>query len=418
MNMNDYAWQAGIGSFALDWSLQGNEWLHRFTAAIASSPATLVTGYLHDATTQPFIKVTFSENGDLTNTVLLIADMVDSILLSAAGDKPPSDDLHELITTAARAATSTLGEEGDEIAWTALVGPASERIGGQAKRLLAEERVGEMRLVSTERLLLEPDLSQQRSLSSWGVQGSVPILVHGTSRGYNWTAASPSAARRLHTLCGLMSIATDETIIVREAPAPLDWGERQVPPSPPWYKHPPTQDPDHEITDVETFQLPPWFPEALRKMLTTPILVAAADTYLEGCQATPRHPSLAAVAFTASIETIAGRLFKLPHCESCKNRLHLSRSFKEALRIVLDEEEATLLDSVYNNRSLTVHQSLLHGGETTPGVFFTGPWGANTAIDFRWQTLWKLRSAARSLLKWAVTNELPLRVRLPEAQSQ
>ncbi|MET8997528.1 hypothetical protein [Amycolatopsis sp. NPDC004169] len=142
------------------------------------------------------------------------------------------------------------------------------------------------------------------------------------------------------------------------------------------------------------------------------------DTYLEGIQALPRHPSFAAVSFVASVETIAGKLFKFESCKKCRNRLGLGAGFKAALRKVLSEEEAAALDPVYSARSKTVHAGILHGGETTPGILFRGPWSRNNTDDFRWRTLLRLQRATRLLLAWAITNPWPARILVAPASAE
>lgn len=313
--------------------------------------------------------------------------------------------------------TATLGDEGEEIPWTAIIGHGPERISGGPSRLTTEVSIGPMRLVSTEQVLVEPDVTQQRTLSSWGIQYSVPMRVSGSSRGYNWAAASVRAARDLHTLCGLLSVVADETIILRETPGPAAWGERVVPPGLPW--HQPSSGPDtFDLSSATTLTLPERLDSAWARVQQEPVLLAALDTYLEGIQAMPRHPSFAAVSFVASVETIASKLFKFKRCKECSNRLGLGAGFKAALRKVVSEEEATALDPLYGARSKTVHAGTLHGGETTPGILFRGPWSQDKAGDFRWRTLWRLRGATRLLLAWCIANPWPTPVPITPSSAE
>jgi hypothetical protein len=131
-----------------------------------------------------------------------------------------------------------------------------------------------------------------------------------------------------------------------------------------------------------------------------------------------RHPSLAAVSFVASVETIAGKLFKFERCKQCANRRGLGAGFKAALRKVLSEEKAAALDHVYGARSKTVHAGKLHGGEATPGILFRGPWSRNNADDFRWRTLFRLQEATRLLLTWAIANPWPARILITPASPE
>lgn len=411
--MIGYPWHTVAASLTLNWATQGTEWLYRFSQALEGTGVS-VEGHRNDGPTAPLIRVTL-RGESVGETVVLLAVTVDSVFVLLAGESEADENLIGTVTTAAEGATATLGEEGEEIHWTAIIGQVPERSSGGVSRLAAEVSIGPMRLVSTDQVLVEPDFTQQRSFSSWTIQPSVPIRVSGSSRGYNWPAASARAARDLHTLCGLLSVVTDETFVVREAPAPVEWGERVVPASPPWYQPSPGGSDTFALSSATTLTLPEGLDSAWDRVQREPKLIAALDTYLEGIQATPRHPSLAAVSFVASVETIAGKLFKFKRCTKCPNRLGLGAGFRAALRKVLSEEEAAALDPVYGARSRTVHDGTLHGGETTPGVFFRGPWIPNNPDDFRWRTLWRLQEATRLLLAWAIANPWPARTLITPA---
>jgi hypothetical protein len=358
------------------------------------------------------------KQGDVElDTDLLIGASTDAVYVCAAGHATPDDDLIGQLAAAAQAASAQLGEEGDDHHWTAIVGYAPERVGGTEKRLAAEVAIGPMRLESTDTIFMEPDTSHQRSLTAWAFQWSVPIRVHGKSRGYAWQAANVRAARDLHTLCGLLSVALEEPIMVRDAAVPLEWGEHRVPASPPWHRRPGGETKDQGAPTVETAALPAWLDGAWARTQAAPYLVRALDAFLEGVHVAQRHPSLAAVAFTASVETIATRLYKLQRCAACPNTLHLRRAFEAALRHVVDEDEMRILDSVYPARSKTVHSGRLHGDETIPGVIFRGTWNADPSRDFRWQILRRLQRATGQLLKWALTTDLPPRKPLVESET-
>ena len=413
--VTEYAWTAHLGTVACDWSLQGDEWLHRFAAAVSAEDSRIsVVGHRYDVTTHPFLQVKLKEEDHEADVVVLLAVAADAVHVFAAGQGEPNEALTTQLVVATQVATARLGEEGEDQAWSAIVGYASERIGGGEKRLADEATVGSLRLISAETLLTEPDTSHQVSLSSWAIHASTPIRVYGSSRGYSWDAASPRAARDLHTLCGLLSIAWNSPIVVREAAAPLDWGDRHVPRYPPWYRSLDDSTDEERPAGGEAVTLPPWLDEAWARTQSAAYLVAALDAFLEGARSASRHPSLAAVAFTASVETIASRLYRLQHCAACKSSRGIGRAFKAALRHVVGEAEASVLDSVYSQRSKTVHAGVLHGGETRPGVISASIWSTDSSRDFRWQTLWRLQRAAGQLLEWALTTDLPPRAPLPE----
>jgi hypothetical protein len=411
--MFGYPWHTVVGAFPVALAEQGDEWLHRFTQAMAEASIP-VEEQRHDATTTPFIRITLRQ----VETVVLLADAADSVVVLLAGPSIAAESLLSAVDSALQHATRTLGQDGEPIPWTAIIGPSPDRPGHRASRLDTEVSIGPMRLASTERLLVEPDFSTQHPLSGWAITHSVPILVSGASRGYDWTPASVDAARHLHTLCGILSVATDDTIIVRATPAPVERGIRELPASPVWYQHPDGMTDEFGLADAATFDPPDWTGAAWKRTQDQAYLISAMDAYLEALQLMTRHPSLAAVGFVAAVETIAGRLFKFERCETCKSRKGLGLAFKAALRRVTSEDDAEVLDSMYNSRSRTVHDGRLHGGETTPGVPYRALWSRNSVDDFRGQTLWRLRSATRRLLQWSLTNPRPARVPLPPAPAE
>ena len=76
------------------------------------------------------------------------------------------------------------------------------------------------------------------------------------------------------------------------------------------------------------------------------------------------------------------------------------RRFREALRLVLPDDEVRKLAKVYESRSKTAHEGRLHGGEMTywsmpsPRIFTP----RLESMDFRYQLVWQLRSVSRKLL--------------------
>jgi hypothetical protein len=413
--MPNHDWYAELGSWEVVWQDQGDEWLHWFAESVRSE-ALATTGHKYDSTTEPFLQVGLSKEGSPLGTVTLIGVTSAGIVVFAAGAGDVDERLLAQLEAAADVATGRLGDSGGDHSWTAIIGHSPDRIVGLERRLDVVATVGAMRLESTDVTLSEPGIAEQSSLSSWSMHRSVPIRVTGTSRGYSWGVASVQAGRDLRTLCGLLSLAWNcAAFTVREAPAPLEWGPRLVPPHPPWYAEPSQPLPaGANALPGEAAVVPEWLGGAWPRLETNRWMLDALDAFLEGMYSEQAHPSLAVVSYTASMETVADRIFELPHCPRCRGRKGIARSFRAALRLVLEEGEALELDAVYTDRSKTVHAGRLHGGETTPGVFRAGIWSSDKTHDFRWRTLWRLRGAARLLLLRALQGNLPAKAQLPE----
>lgn len=411
MQVANFGWYRKLGELPVVWPEQGDEWLHHFGRNVAEAlPQYVVSGHRYDDTTKPFIEVTLSRGGTPDGLKLLLGATADAVHVIAAGDAEPDPDILSGLAGAAIIASDRLGQQGEQHPWTAIIGGARDRIGGSEKRLQTPVPVGPLRLTSTDVAFTEPNPGY--SINGWSILRSVPIHVAGVSPGYSWDAAAAHAARDLRTLCGLLSLAWDGTYELRDAARPTAWGAGHLPASPPWYQPPEPADPEPEDLPGHPASVPAWVSEGWPGVVADRHLLAALDAYLEGVYASNRHPSLAAVAFTAAIETVAERMFTLSRCKDCGARLGIAKSFRTALREVLPEDAAAELDFVYAARSKTVHAGRLHGGETAPGVFHTGFWNADPTRDFRWRILWRLRDAAGLLVRKAIKDDLPPKQKL------
>jgi hypothetical protein len=403
----EYAFVASVGVESFDWSKQGDEWVHRVSECMTETDGFSVTGHKYDDTTKPFIEFTGAgPSGAPLDTRLVIMPREAGIFIAVAGKTEELDEAAaDAWAQAARCATLRLGTPGSEYHWTAIIAPPAIRITGAEPAIDGEANVGIFRLVSTGQPLYEMMPPQLPSFSSAGSGVSWPILVEGRHTGYNWTAALEKAAFDLHRLCALLSLVLGECLVVREAPAPIAHGVRKAP-SRVWWQHW-TEDLDAsaapEPRNVKT--IPDWASTAWQQMNSRPQLGRAVAVHHEGLRAQFEHPSLALVAFIASIEAIANLLFREDRCPECKGHKDVAARFRATLRRVATDEEARRLGAAYSRRSRTVHQGWLYGGETTPGMLdFT--WGTNRVREFEW-IVWGMRAASRKLLQSAVRGELP-----------
>jgi hypothetical protein len=407
--MANYPWTIGLDVLALDWMTQGDEWGHWFSEELGKRcPGMGVLSITFDANTQPFVRLSLGDTSSSIDTVVLIGVSAQGTHVFAAGNEEPRSELIEHLSAASHSATMRMGDSGSQHAWTAILGYLPQRLSGLECVLAEEATVGHMRLESTDRMLVEPVGGVPPSLGSWSTRVSVPIRVHGTSRGYNWEAASATVARDLRTLCGLLSIELGAPIVVRESAAPLEWGERTVPEQLPWYRQSEGMTPP-STKSQQGVVLTKWLHPAWTRTRENQYLIAALDAFQEGLHLTDDHPSLAAVGFTAAVETIAGHLYKLPRCEKCRDKKKIGEAFRQTLEPFTNETTAELLRPIYNARSRTVHDGRLHGRETLPGLGYGPPWWHGPESVFGEQVLSALRVTTAKLLRWALTTALPPR---------
>jgi hypothetical protein len=233
---------------------------------------------------------------------------------------------------------------------------------------------------------------------------SYPIVVRGSSPGYDWWSTSREAFAQLHRLCALMSVAMDECWVVREGPWPDAGTDVRVPdriglPALP----------EGGARETPTLVKPPdWMDAGIVRAMADPRFARRLAGFQEGMEAQYEHPSLAAIAFVAVVESVGAQLFPLRRCKECGSQVGSGKAFRQALRLALPENEAQLLDATYGVRSKTAHEGQLHGSEPTFGMT-TGPsfWGPNPAFAFEWQQLWMLRKAARVLIERDLSGTLP-----------
>ncbi|MGK5442141.1 hypothetical protein ACSNN7_10000 [Micromonospora sp. URMC 105] len=410
----DFETYTSLGSPEVIWSTDANEWLHRLRSALPELAADLSgAGILYDSTTQPFIKVTAVTNeGTAKDAPLLIAPLIDGRIALFVGHRGSDDEMIEIWRRVTDYATANLGQEGDLHEWSAVLGPPATRVGGMEVSLLKPGEVGPFRLASADRPLREGSFSVgMPSFHGMSSDLSWPILARGSHRGYSWQSTSKKAARELNQLCALLSVAWDTCLVIRESPAPMDWGERLPPEKIFWQEIPTLSDEVPRPEPTSGREIPNWSEAGWARITKTPRLADAVSAHHEGLRAQVEHPSLALVAFIASIEAISQLLYREDRCNTCKGHLHISAKFRQTLRLVLDEEEAAELGTAYSSRSLTVHRGRLHGTETTIGALNTGLWSFDSASEFQWQVLYKMNRASASLLKIAIQGQLPGKTR-------
>jgi hypothetical protein len=405
--MAEYAFVASVGVESFDWGEQGDEWMHRVSECMEETDDFSVTGHKYDDTTKPFIEFTGARHGGAPlDTRLVIIPQDAGVLIAVAGKTEQLDEAAaDVWVQAARCATSRLGASGTEYHWTAVIAPPAIRITGAEPAIDCEANVGGFRLAPSEYPLHEIMPPQLPSFSSADSGVSWPILVEARHTGYNWPAAVQKAAFDLHRLCALLSLVLGECLVVREAPAPVAHGVRQAPSHLWWQQWTEDIDASTPSEPRNVKNIPGWVSAAWQEMNNRPQLGRAVAVHHEGLRAQLEHPSLALIAFIASVEAVANLLFKDERCPKCNAHKDVAARFRAALRLVTTDEEARHLGAAYSPRSRTVHQGWLHGAETTPGMF-NFSWGVNRIRDFEWM-VWGMRAASRKLLQSAVRRELP-----------
>jgi hypothetical protein len=403
----EYAFIVPVEVESFDWGAQGDEWIHRVSECMEEIEGFLVTGHKYDDTTKPFIEFAGTgRDGAPLDTRLVVIPGGPGIFIAVAGRADEPDEVAaEAWAQAARCATSRLGASSYDFQWAAFIAPPAVRITGAEPAIHGQTTFDIFRLSSAEQPLEERMPPQTPSFSVAGSGISWPILVEAHHDGYSWPAAMEKAAFDLHRLCGLLSLALAECLVVRDGPTPASDGLRTVPHRLWWHNWLDDLDASEVPEPRNVKVIPDWVAGAWKRMKERPRLAHAVAIHHEGLRAQSEHPSLALVAFIASVEAISNLLFKEERCPECKNHKHVADRFRATLRFAVTDEEAELLGSAYSPRSYTVHQGRLHGAETSPGAF-RFRWGSDPIRQFDYM-VWGMRAASRKLLQRAVSGELP-----------
>lgn len=198
------------------------------------------------------------------------------------------------------------------------------------------------------------------SLHSRHVSVTWPVIVEGVNRGFEWREAQSRAGADLYRLCALLSVAWERCWLLREPPAPLEWGRRSVPERSPF-------DIDFLAEGVDgpppTLVEPPgWIEHAWTVSGTDQALGNALFAHYEGLRLNPEHPSFALVAFVSSIEHVGSLVTQQG------SPVGANAKFRAGPQLVRDEDDVKELGRAFQRRSGTAHAGRLYGGENLFGL--------------------------------------------------
>lgn len=258
--------------------------------------------------------------------------------------------------------------------WWAIVGPLPEpTVGGflvtphdQTRYLEAPARVGPLRLRSGGQPLVEWLTCEPHTLFGVAKFVSWPIIVEGEDGGERGSAAHRQTSRLVHRLVCLLALGWDEPWQERCTAQGSVGSPPRMPdswPPPPIWRG--SADPELPSRGEP---LPQWIPGAWDVISGDEVLGGIASFWHQGLLASPRHPSLAAVAYTAAIEQMASWL--AAHGEREIPEGSMRRRVDAAIGLVANDEDVELLRPLYAVRSGTAHGGRLYGIETAVGAFY------------------------------------------------
>jgi hypothetical protein len=342
---------------------------------------------------------------DSTLTSRLWVSIADRWVLIVS-DGPQDDAQVAPWIRAVEAANARMTDQHPTFRWVALVGPApSEQESGMG--LTGPATVGPLELrpggvCHTEHVrssIGPPSFSSRVVFQSW------PVIVEGMASGYNWYPAQEAATRDLNRLCALLTVAFGRTWTVRQGPAMVEEGEAQIviPEYGRFEEHHGDSDLAHDDVSV-----PSWLSSAWDVAVGEQLASDALGAYYEGMLLRDAHPSIALLAFVAAIEAVGQKRLPAERCECCNAVTNSGERFRQALILVVSEDEATTLKRMaYGPWSRTVHAAKLHGREAVRGAVSTGSlFGIEPSYRFEMATVRQLEWASRQLVQRLLKGEI------------
>src|SRR5690606_23625190 len=269
---------------------------------------------------------------------------------------------------AASGAMRDLGRKRDTIEWSAIIGGYARF--GTLHRLDRTVVIRDVQLAPLPDAVTELVPGGSPTLGGGSIGSFWPVLVSGRINGYSWHRdAEVKAGSLTDLLCSYLSAVTPMTWRTRQAAMPVLGEEVQRGWSPP--PLPFDEAMSLPLPTPERLDLPEWFDSGWERHLEDESLADAVRMFHEGDQLVENHPSLALVAFTSVVESIAQFDDAPRRCSECGQVTGSTKRFKRAISSVLPEEVAEMTADAYERRSGVVHRSLLHGGEGHRGVLMS-----------------------------------------------
>jgi hypothetical protein len=283
--------------------------------------------------------------------------------------------------------------------WWAMIGPIARGTAGgvvttphdRTASLADDYKLGPVWLRPGNRLLREYLRGEPRNAAAIATIESYPILVEGhwvdtlkasnssASPGSRNNARERAAARVLHRVVTLLSLAWNEPWQVRTSAKSTDQTPARVPhswPQPPLIEH---LDPvnDHDVLPIQRRELPPWTNDAWWTLEEDDRLQSALTFWHQGLHLTAEFPSFALVAFASAVEALsASRVIapRLPpsaeRCGTCGTVPGATARFWSTVALIASPQELDDLKrhwDVYGARSRVAHGGATHGLEAEFG---------------------------------------------------
>lgn len=298
-------------------------------------------------------------------------------------------------------AVDRLGEKDDAFAWYSVITQTPENLGVHIS-LKQQGKIGDLIIRSSGQRFIQYHTGRYPSMFGLNIDASYPIVIEGTSSGYNWFVASRKAGIETNRIAQVLSVAWNTALTLAHS-AQLKTDNIKLPGS-----NVPV------ATDFPPFrprrkyrQLPTWFEAALNMIKEDKVIRNSCAAYHQALMLQYKHPSYALIAFVGSIEAI-GRKIIGDRCKCCSSRTSYNQRFRAGVdEVIKNKKEADRIYHLYVHRSTTAHDGELHGGEHHSGiVVLPSIFGNNSQGDILDSDIYLIRATAQKLLLKALKSQI------------
>ena len=364
-----------IGVVAIDWTSQGDEWVHHLARALGQFHGLAGNGSSDDSEV-----VLHSPLPALTSSLRARPHPEGIACAVFTDDAELDDDQIEPWRQAAASAAAMVGTRDEPFTWHAILGPDPYSSDRRRAPLRAPRGLGPVKLTPGRIRMRELMPAAYGHIDHAGlVRYSWPVIASATDRTYDRQVAESRANHVLHRVCALLTLFWGEPWIARTHPrvpapgvqplsVPQSVGPFEQLPGPLGSEPLPAH---FNTFDGEPARLPEWAPGAWDILRTDGIVRVAVNAYYEAMRLEFAHPSIAYLGYVAAMEGFGARLVELTRCDCCERctcETGATRRFRAALKTVMSNRQIKqMADLAYTIRSKTGHEGMLFGTETSFG---------------------------------------------------
>ena len=209
--------------------------------------------------------------------------------------------------------------------------------------------------------------------NGYNIYSVYPLVIKGVDEGYDWFQLQYSIAEKVNILSSLLSVGWGSTWTLLSSPNRGD--NIHLPDGEAMFGPEQLGRTIRQEVEIVSMELPDWIETAYRYVGDNIEAKNALAMYNQGILVEYEHPTLALLAYTASLETIGVLLAKGEGATKKEiQRLRKKERFTKAVTFaVTDEELVKKVVGMYKTRGDSAHEAVLFGDESGYGTSNSSP---------------------------------------------